>query len=257
MAKKKHNVLIPTGHIKQIEKLSGDQAKKLLLSLCAYQEEQEMPELDPVTDMLFSILQDEIDENTARYEETCKKRKAAAGARWESDANVCKDMQSDANDANACKSMQTMQMHAKACKDMQSDANVCKDMQSDANDADSDSDNDSDNDIDIVSPNGDKEKRSAKADPKKKKHKHGFYGNVLLTDDELEKLKDEIPEWKTYLENLSEYIAQKGDRYKSHYATIRAWWRKDKKAKPVNNVMSFESKWGEFLNDETGICDTG
>lgn len=68
------------------------------------------------------------------------------------------------------------------------------------------------------------------AEPKKDKHpkhRHGEYGNVLLTDDELEKLKVEFTDWDTRIERLSSYIESKGAKYKSHYATIRAWARKE------------------------------
>lgn len=59
------------------------------------------------------------------------------------------------------------------------------------------------------------------------KHKHGEYANVLLTDDELGKLKAEYPDWAERIERLSSYVASTGKRYKSHYATIRNWARKD------------------------------
>lgn len=59
------------------------------------------------------------------------------------------------------------------------------------------------------------------------KHKHGEYTNVLLTDDELDKLKLEYPDWKERIERLSSYVASTGKSYKSHYATIRNWARKD------------------------------
>ncbi len=65
------------------------------------------------------------------------------------------------------------------------------------------------------------------------KHKHGEYNNVLLTDDELEKLKDEFIDWEERIERLSSYVASSGKNYKSHYATIRNWARKDKEQ---NNV---------------------
>ena len=59
------------------------------------------------------------------------------------------------------------------------------------------------------------------------KHKYGEYNNVLLTDDELEKLKDEFPDWEQRIDRLSSYVASTGKSYKSHYATIRNWARKD------------------------------
>ena len=67
------------------------------------------------------------------------------------------------------------------------------------------------------------------------KHKHGEYANVLLTDDELEKLKAEYSDWKERIERLSSYVASTGKSYKSHYATIRNWARKDK---PVRGNMN-------------------
>lgn len=70
--------------------------------------------------------------------------------------------------------------------------------------------------------------------PKKPvKHKYGEYANVLLTDDEFEKLKEAFPDWEERIERLSGYIASTGKAYKSHYATIRNWARKDAQAQPV------------------------
>lgn len=70
--------------------------------------------------------------------------------------------------------------------------------------------------------------------PKKPvKHKYGEYANVMLTDDELEKLKEAFPDWEERIERLSGYIASTGKAYKSHYATIRNWARKDAQAQPV------------------------
>ncbi len=64
--------------------------------------------------------------------------------------------------------------------------------------------------------------------PKKTRHKYGHYSNVLLSDEELDKLKIEFPtDWEQRIERLSEYIASKGAKYKNHLATIRAWARKD------------------------------
>lgn len=71
---------------------------------------------------------------------------------------------------------------------------------------------------------------SAPAPAKKSKpvkHKYGEYKNVLLTDDELQKLKTEYSDYEERIERLSSYVASTGKPYKSHYATIRNWARKD------------------------------
>lgn len=76
---------------------------------------------------------------------------------------------------------------------------------------------------------------SDEPEPKKSKpvkHKYGEYNNVLLTDEELDKLKDEYIDWQERIENLSSYVASTGKSYKSHYATIRNWARKDTKTVP-------------------------
>lgn len=66
---------------------------------------------------------------------------------------------------------------------------------------------------------------------KKKKdirHKYGEYKNVLLSDSDLEKLKEEFPsDWEERIERLSSYIASTGKSYKNHLATIRNWARKE------------------------------
>ena len=67
----------------------------------------------------------------------------------------------------------------------------------------------------------------------KEKHAHGFFANVLLTDEELQKLSAEIPEYEEYIEKLSHYIESNGKKYKSHYATILMWHRKDCEKKPA------------------------
>ena len=65
------------------------------------------------------------------------------------------------------------------------------------------------------------------------KHAHGFFANVLLTDDELQKLAAEIPSYEEYIEKLSHYIESNGKKYKSHYATILMWHRKDREKQPA------------------------
>ena len=56
----------------------------------------------------------------------------------------------------------------------------------------------------------------------------GEFENVELTEEELEKLKERFPyDWQERIERLSSYMSSKGKRYKSHYATILTWSRKD------------------------------
>lgn len=77
----------------------------------------------------------------------------------------------------------------------------------------------------------DKKKNISK---KPTRHKYGDYSNVLLSDDEMEKLKAEFPiDWESRIQRLSEYMASSGKSYKNHLATIRNWARRDKPVKPA------------------------
>ena len=74
----------------------------------------------------------------------------------------------------------------------------------------------------------DKNKSITKKSPR---HKHGEYQNVLLSDDDLDKLKAEFPsDWDQRIQRLSEYMASSGKSYKNHLATIRNWAMRDKPA---------------------------
>ena len=62
------------------------------------------------------------------------------------------------------------------------------------------------------------------------KNIYGEFKNVKLTDEEYGKLKEAnlLP----YIERLSSYMESKGKKYKSHYATILNWSRKEQKTTP-------------------------
>ena len=97
----------------------------------------------------------------------------------------------------------------------------------------------------------DKDNKSGKP-TKPTKHKYGEFKNVLLTDEELEKLKSEFPDWLDRIERLSEYIEQKGNKYKNHYVTIRVWARKDKEGQSVpqkKGTMDSSLEWYEIAKE--------
>jgi hypothetical protein len=84
------------------------------------------------------------------------------------------------------------------------------------------------------------------------KHKYGEYKNVLLTDEEYEKLQDEFPnDYEERIERLSSYIASKGAKYKNHLATIRNWARKDRE-KVAEDEMATTNPFLEMLDEIRG-----
>lgn len=78
--------------------------------------------------------------------------------------------------------------------------------------------NATDIDIDIRDKNKD---NIAKRKPEK--HKYGQYQHVLLTDEQLLKLKAEYPNYLALITYLDEYIEMKGYKAKNHYLAIKKW----------------------------------
>lgn len=83
-----------------------------------------------------------------------------------------------------------------------------------------------------------KNDKNNKKESIKEKRCYGEFKNVKLTDDEYAKLQNK--ELLYMIERLSSYMASKGKQYKSHYATILTWARKDEKEK--NGTAEKKSK---------------
>lgn len=63
---------------------------------------------------------------------------------------------------------------------------------------------------------------------KEEKKKYGEFENVLLTDAEYAKLTLKFGDsLSSLIERLSSYVASKGRRYSSHYATLLTWSRRE------------------------------
>ena len=185
--KDKRSVVIRESYVPLFETATDEQVGKLVKAMLKYQKTGEHDIDDPMMSAVFAMIREGIDEDNEAYEETCKRRKDAANKRWGNDTS-----ESD-----------SMQEHASACNSMQEDADM-------------------ELELDMVS------KASKDAGDKKRatcKHKHGEYSNVLLTDDELEKLNAEYGEERTQaaIRLLDEGIAMKGYKYKSHYLAMRKW----------------------------------
>ncbi|OTN91120.1 helix-turn-helix domain-containing protein [Enterococcus faecium] len=81
---------------------------------------------------------------------------------------------------------------------------------------------------------------SKKLKDKTIRHKYGEYKNVLLSDDQMDKLKTEFPnDYQERIERLSEYCESSGKTYKNYLATIRSWARKEK-SEPKNASSGYK-----------------
>ncbi|EFF25857.1 phage replisome organizer N-terminal domain-containing protein [Enterococcus faecium] len=88
-------------------------------------------------------------------------------------------------------------------------------------------------DIENVTP-------SKKSKAKPVRHKYGEYKNVLLSGEQMEKLKTEFPnDYQERIERLSEYCESSGKTYKNYLATIRSWARKEK-SEPKNASSGYK-----------------
>jgi len=91
-------------------------------------------------------------------------------------------------------------------------------------------------------------KEAEKVESKTDKKPYGEFKNVMLTDEEHQKLIErfgpKLAEVK--IEHLSSGVASKGYRYKSHYATILTWDRMDSKRGVGNGAHKGNTKGREL-----------
>ena len=74
---------------------------------------------------------------------------------------------------------------------------------------------------------------------------YASYENVLLSDTEYGKLRQEFPgDYQMRVERLSEYMASTGRSYKNHLATIRSWAKREK---PKYNPADYTFEEGDSL----------
>lgn len=93
---------------------------------------------------------------------------------------------------------------------------------------------------------------------KETRHKYGEYSNVLLSDSDMEKLKDEFPmDWEERIENLSNYMESKGKTYKNHLATIRNWARKDRQSPSQQPRRAQENGFDKKIDADYYYQSTG
>lgn len=202
------------------DEFSPAEVGALTLAMVAYSMNGTEPDFnDRAMRTEWRRIRERMDVDDRAYRDQCEKNRENARKRWD----------------------------AVGCERMRSDANGCEAMRGDAKNADIDIDIDIDTDIDIDNK---KENKKRKAAPVK--HKHGSYQNVLLSDEEQQKLIEEYGPERTReaVEHLSQYIAEKGYKSKSHYLTLRRWVftaveeKKAKRQKTPEPIMAGRGKTG-------------
>lgn len=191
----KPGVMIYFETAKAIKALDYETKGRLFEAIMEYAEDGVVPAFDGVLAAIWPFVADKIERDSERYERIRDQRAEAGRKGGKARANKAKQIQ--ANEANASFDEQ---IKPTASESVSTSAAVAE------------------------SVNG-----NAEREGKPPRHQYGEYNNVLLTDEELSKLKEEFPrDWESRIDRLSEYIASTGKAYKSHLVTIRAWAKKDK-----------------------------
>ena len=134
----KNSFILYTKYVTQIEKLDDLQRGVLFLAIMRYQCGQVLPEMDPVVDMLFSVIKEQMDADTQKYEETCAKR-SEAGRKGADKTN--RQKAANAENADSAK-------RQKSAKAANAGFAENEERQKSANPPDSDSESESDSDSD-------------------------------------------------------------------------------------------------------------
>lgn len=81
-----------------------------------------------------------------------------------------------------------------------------------------------------------KKKEKKKEKKKQEFKKYGEYQNVLLTNEQYEKLKNEFPfDYEERIQNCDNYCQSFGKKYEDYLATIRNWSKREKNKSNYNN----------------------
>lgn len=202
MAEKKTSFVLPTDCIEDLEDFTDAEAGELFKAILIYANEQKETEFsDRAMKMYFKRIKKYIDSANENYEKICQARKEAGAKGGKS------------------KTKQTKQMLFEESKTSKCFLSEAK--QANATDTESDTDTDTDTESDF--------KESTRESTPPPKNKYGESGNVMLTDNEYKRLAEQmgVSKRNEYIEKLSDYMASTGKKYRSHYSTIRNWWRRD------------------------------
>lgn len=186
--------------------LTDEQSGILFRALLAYSNETELPAMDPATNMCFSFMKAQIDRDNDKYEQVCAKRSEAGKKSAEKRWGTSDDV-----------------TNAIFVKDEITNDNY----------------NDNVNDNEDVNVDDNKKKNKSKP----VKHKYGQYSHVMLSDEEMDKLKAEFPyNWQFWIDRVDSYCESHGTSYKNYLATIRNWSKNQKTynftSNSVNNGMT-------------------
>lgn len=184
---KKDSFVLYTDQKAVVNKLSDEQAGKLIKAIYEYVETGVMPELDNVLDLVITPFKTVLDKDKAKYEEVSKAR-AEAGSKGGK-----QNKQNETNETKASKNKQKKQLQTK-------DSNC------------DDNDNEYDNDI--------------KKENIKKKYGEN-QNVLFTDEEYEKVKAYFPDDYKKRIQALDDYIQSKGAKYKDFVATLKNWARKE------------------------------
>ncbi len=222
-------------YAEHFELLTDEEIGQLMRALFAYETTGEVLELTGAVKMAFSFIRADLDKNREKYEERCNKN--------------AENGKSGGRPKNKTVTELTEEKRTVLNKTEKSERFFEKPKKADSVSV---SDRDSEQEKNI-------KKETARKKAAEPKNAYGEFGNVSLSEAEYSKLIDRFGEAKAkeYIERLSGYIASKGAKYKSHYATILNWAKKDddtanNKASPPRQTGT---KFTNFSQDKLDFAD--
>ena len=102
-----------------LERMDGEDAKQLVLSMLIYSRDGVVPDHRPDIDLVFTLLKAQIDRDNDRYDDTVKKRSDAGRKGGKASDKQNKQAEANAYFAKQTEQMQTNEANAKQNKQMQ------------------------------------------------------------------------------------------------------------------------------------------
>lgn len=222
----KKSFLLYTDLARSIRRLEDAAAGRVFKAIYDYVETGALPEhMEMPEAMCFDFIQNALDRDAEKYEQTRAKRVEAArrGGRKTQERN-----------RQAAQALQGVKAPLENALPHQA-VNGNENGNGNGNENVNENENENGNENENVNGNGSESvpvpaaaAAGAKAAPPSPRL-YGRYQNLSFTEEEYRALREEFPtDYQERLERLSEYTASSGKQYASALATIRAWARKDK-----------------------------
>lgn len=213
-----------TRNLKVAMRLSDEQLGQMVRAIYAKASDQAAPPLDPVTDILFGVISEQMDVDADKYEQVVQKRKEGGklgGRPSKAETEDSKNLKVSEKPKGLEK---TLREEKNPCNDMKCNDMKCNELNC--------------NDMSCSDGIDKKNKKQPKPQtpaptPTSKDPEivftFGEFQNVQLTDMQHKRLVEKygVRETDRYIEKLSSYMASTGKKYKNHLAVLTGWMNKD------------------------------